>query len=281
MLALRHAPQDRFVSIHGLRLHYLDWGKAGAPVFFLLHGFSNNAHAFDQTADALCERLHVVAPDHRGHGDSAWAPDGYDLHKFVRDFGALARHVGVRPFLLLGHSMGGMVAIEYAARHPKDVERLVIGDIGPNTVREGIARIRRQIREGPEEFDSVDQVYALMRAQDPVPPEDALRHRAEHAVKRLSTGKWAWKYDTVLRSPERPIRRSAPPAVQWEMLAAIRCPTLVVRGERSDVLSRETARRMVKTLPAGRLAEVPGAGHGVPQDNFQGFLKALQEFLGA
>ena len=279
-MTLKHRVEDRHTTGSGLRGPHLEWGTREAQTFFMIHGFSSNAHAFDQTADALCDRFHVIAPDQRGHGDTDWASDGYDRHKYVEDLTRFVEGLGAKRFVLLGHSMGGMNVIEYAARHPQEVERLIILDIGPEIVKAGISRIRKQSGQGPEEFESVEEVFKLMRSQDPTPPDEELRHRAQYAVKQLANGKWGWKYDKVLRSPQRPIRRAAPPTVLWDMLGQIPCPTLVIRGETSDILSRETAQRMVEVLPNGKWVEVPGAGHRVPLDNLPGFLAVLRDYLG-
>lgn len=278
-MQLKQKPKDRFVQVNGLRLHYLDWGGSAAQPLFLLHGFSSNAHAWDHFADSVCDRFHIIAPDQRGHGDTDWAPDGYDRDRYVDDFASLVEGLRARRFVLLGHSMGGGVAIAYAARYPQDVERLIIVDIGPEVDPAGLRRMEEQRRDSVEEFESVEEVYRLMRSQDPVPPDDMLRHRARFAVKRLPNGRWTWKYDKALRLPREP-DRSRLAGDMWEMLAALRCPTLVVRGERSDILSRETARRMAAAIPKGSLVEVAAAGHRVPLDNRPGFEQALRRFLG-
>ena len=276
---LKHKPKDRFVQVNGLRLHYLDWGGPGAQSLFLLHGISSNAHAWDHFADSLCDRFHIVAPDQRGHGDTDWATDGYDRDRYVEDFARFVEGLGARRFVLLGHSMGGSVAVAYAARYPQEVERLVIVDIGPEVDPAGLRRMGEQRRDPVEEFESVEEVYRLMRSQDPVPPDDMLRHRARFALKRHPNGKWTWKYDKALRLPREPDRPGLG-GDMWERLTDLRCPTLVVRGERSDILSRETAQGMVAVVPQGSLVEVPGAGHRVPLDNRPGFERAVRQFLG-
>ncbi len=278
-MTLAHTVDDRFTTVNGLRWHYLDWGNAGAQTFFMLHGFGGNAHGFDETADSLCDRFHIIAPDQRGHGDTDWATDGYDRGKYVEDFARFVEGLGAQQFVLLGHSLGGMNAIEYAARYPREVERLIILDFGPEIVKAGIDRIRQQSREGPEEFASVEEVFQFMRSQDPTPPDEGLRYRARYAVKQLANGKWTWKYDKALRSPDRLLRPTVDMSVLWEVLGQIPCETLIIRGETSDILSRETAERMQEVLPKGRWVEVTGAGHRVPLDNFQGFRQVLREFL--
>ncbi|MBI3744015.1 MAG: alpha/beta hydrolase [Chloroflexi bacterium] len=277
-MRLQYVPRDHHVALNSLHLHYLEWGEPSRPWLFLLHGFASNAHTWDQQADALCERFHVVALDQRGHGDSDWARDGYDQHRYIRDFAALVDALGAQRFALVGHSMGGIHAIEYAARNLARVERLAIVDIGPDMPK-APAAMPPEVRRPPEAFASVEAVYQFMQAADPAAPADVLRHRAQHAVRQGPDSKWTWKYDRLLRSPKRPVRRIASPLVVWNMLAAITCPSLVVRGERSSVLDRAQAERMAATLPSASLVEIANAGHRVMLDNHPAFLSALEGFL--
>jgi pimeloyl-ACP methyl ester carboxylesterase len=130
----------------------------------------------------------------------------------------------------------------------------------------------------PERFETVDEVVAHMRANNPRYTEAMLRHRAAHAVRPLPEGGVTWKYDRALRDAIRQGRLRVP-ADLWPQWRAITCPTLLVRGAESDVLSEETAKRMVDALPLARLAVVAGAGHTVPGDQPAAFQSLLREFL--
>ena len=270
-------PESRFADVNGLRLHYVDWGNEPAPPLVLLHGHGSNVHTFDQLADRLRREWRIIALDQRGHGDSDWADD-YDGEHFVADFQAFTSAVGLERFSLLGHSMGGLVAMAYAAANPDAVERLVIVDIGPEIARGGTESVRRQTVEAPEEFDSLEDVYAFLRASDPEPPDDMLRYRAKHGARQLENGKWGWKYDRALRSPSGE-SRLPDPELLWAALASIPCPTLVVRGERSEILDAAVAERMERTLPQGRYVEVENAGHRITLDNLDGLEREVRAFL--
>jgi esterase len=130
----------------------------------------------------------------------------------------------------------------------------------------------------PERFETVEDVVAHMRASNPRYTEAMLRHRARHAVRPLPGGGFAWKYDRALRDAIRDGRLRVP-ADLWPQWGAMACPTLLVRGAESDVLSAETATRMVDALPAARLVVVPGAGHTVPGDQPAAFQSLLCQFL--
>ena len=274
----QHTPEQCYVDVDGLRIHYLDWGNQDTPPLLLLHGARSNAHAFDQFSDHACDDHHVMAFDHRGHGDSAWSGDeGYGMDLYVADFAGAVERLGVRDFALMGHSLGGMVAMTYAASHPGMVGRLVIVDVGPELGAQGVQFIRDQAAQTPDEFDSPEAVYQFMRSWDPLPPDDMLRYRATHMVKQLPSGKWAFKADPKLSFGSQ--RRRPTVEENWAMLASIECPTLVVHGAISALLPEEVAERMAQVLPHGEMVSVPRAGHRVMLDNPEGFANAVRGFL--
>lgn len=282
-MAAERTPQDRYVDADGLRLHYLDWGNDAAPPMLLLHGFSGHAHTWDTFAAAMCDRFHVVALDQRGHGDSAWAKDGaYTVEDHARDVGALHDRVTPRPLVLIGLSMGGRNAITYTALRPGKVAKLVIVDIGPDIDPRGAERVRRMAAEAPEEFASVDEAVAYLRRYATLTSaaaEAALRHRVEHGVRRLPSGRYAWKYDRFLRDQRR--AGGAAPVDLWPYVRRIAVPTLIVRGSESDVFAPETAKRMQELVAGSRLVEIPGAGHSIPAEAPEAFERAVREFLDA
>jgi pimeloyl-ACP methyl ester carboxylesterase len=219
-------------------------------------------------------RYRVLALDQRGHGETEWASD-YAPERSVEDIDAFVRELGLKRFALLGLSMGGRNAYTYTSLHPEEVERLVIVDIGPEIVPAGAERIQAGV-QAPDVFDDPEEAVRRAREANPRPPDAELRHRILNNLKQTDDGRWTWRYDKALRTGSRP--RPDPETV-WPLLARITCPTLLVRGAASDVLSRETAARMVETIPNCRLVEVPDSGHSVPLDNPPGFLAAVQQFL--
>ena len=124
--------RDHVLQLHGQRFHYTEWGEPSAPPVLLLHGVTGHARTWDGEARALAERYRVLALDQRGHGDSDPAPDGdYSTDSLVGDVAAFADALALPPVRLVGLSLGGRVAIAFAARHAAAVERLVVIDIGP------------------------------------------------------------------------------------------------------------------------------------------------------
>ena len=270
---------DHTVSLHGQRFHYTEWGPPAAPPVVLLHGITGHARTWDDEARLLAERRRVLALDQRGHGDSDPAPDGdYGDDALLGDLDAFVHALGLGRVSLLALSLGGRVAINYAGRYPAQVERLVVVDIGPEIAPAGRARVGTLMATAPERFASIEDVIIHMRANTPRYTDAMLRHRAQHAVRPLPGGGFTWKYDRALRDAIRQGRLRVP-ADLWPQWRAIACPTLLVRGAESDVLSDETAKRMIDALPAARLVVVPDAGHTVPGDQPAAFQALLREFL--
>jgi esterase len=270
---------DRAITLRGQRFHVVEWGDPAAPPLVILHGITGHARTWDDEARLLAERYHVLALDQRGHGDSDPAPDGdYSDEALLGDLVAFVDAQRLGRLTLVALSLGGRVAINFAGRHPERVERLVVVDIGPEIAPAGRARVGMMMAMAPERFESIEDVVACMRANAPRYTDVMLRHRACHAVRPLPDGGFGWKYDRALRDAIRQGRLRAP-ADLWPQWRAIRCPTLLVRGAESDVLSEETAKRMVDEQPAARLVVVPGAGHTVPGDQPVAFQALLREFL--
>src|SRR5581483_7345090 len=156
--------QDRTLVLHGQRFHYTEWGAPGAPPVLLLHGITDHARSWDPLAAALADRYRVLALDQRGHGDSDPAPDGdYTLATMAEDVAAFVRAVALPALRVVGLSMGGRVAIAWAAGRPADVARLVVVDIGPDIAEAGLRRVATAMAATPESFASVDEAFAWVR----------------------------------------------------------------------------------------------------------------------
>jgi pimeloyl-ACP methyl ester carboxylesterase len=271
---------ERTVKVNGITLHYLDWGPADAPPVVLLHGITGHARVWDHVAERLLPGRRVLALDQRGHGDSDPAvDDDYRVATMADDVAAFAGSLRLDRFALLGHSMGGRIAIKYAADHAARLERLVIVDIGPDIALSGLQRVRDMMAQSPERIESEEWAVEYVRRANPAQDLDLLRARVRHGLRRLPDGGLTWKYAKGLRDMMREGRRD--PVDLWEPLARIPCPTLIVRGADSDILSAEVAKKMTERLPDGRVIEIAGAGHTVPADRPEEFVAQLRAFLGA
>ena len=270
---------DRTLDVRGQRYHYTEWGAPAAPPVIFLHGLTGHARTWDDEARALAGRFRVLALDQRGHGDSDPAPDGdYSDGALLGDLEAFVDRLGLTRLSLVALSLGGRVAINYAGRHPERVDRLVVVDIGPDIAPAGRARVGMLMAQSPERFATLDDVVAHQRATNPRYTEALLRARAPHIVRALPDGGFTWKYDRALRDAIRQGRLRVP-ADLWREWRAIQCPTLLVRGSESDILTEEIAKRMLDAQPHARLAVVADAGHTVPGDQPAVFQALLREFL--
>jgi pimeloyl-ACP methyl ester carboxylesterase len=270
---------DELIELQGLRFHYRDWPahNPAAPDLVLLHGYTGHARSWDAFAQSMTDRYRVLALDQRGHGESAWAPvDRYGVDDMTKDLSAFVAALGLRDFSLLGLSMGGMVAMHYAGERPDALRALVIVDIGPEIVSQGASRIQAGVRAA-DTFETREAAFAAARSGNPRPPEAHHRHRVDYNLMRTADGRWTYRYDRALRSPGA--LRTRDPEAGWRSCAAIAAPTLLIRGEDSDILSPAIAERMLATIPDVRFALVKDSGHSVPLDAPEGFLSAARSFL--
>lgn len=275
-------PMSKTLTANGLRLNYLDWGRPDALPVVCVHGYTGSAQAFNAPARHIGDRAHIIAPDVRGHGESAWSPEGaYQYKDQAADLAALADRLELQRFVLIGTSMGGIIAMAYAAQHAARLGGLVINDIGPDP-EAGSQRITGLVGSRPENFASLDAAMAYRREVSPITasrPLDDQRELALGVLRQRADGRWEWKMDPAYI--EQRVSRGAPPRpALWPVLATLTCPTLVVWGTESDVLSEAQARRMADTLMHGELVAVPGVGHA-PTLMEPAALTALDRFLAA
>jgi len=270
---------DELIEIRGLRLHYRDWASSrpDAPTLIVLHGYTGHARSWDFFAEAMTDRYRVIALDQRGHGESAWAgPGGYGVEEMRADLEAFVSALRIKAFDLVALSLGGMVAMAYAGRKPPELRRLIIVDIGPEIISQGSSRIQEGQKQS-DVFASREAAVAAMRASNPIAPDDALRHRTHYNLMGLEDGRFTWRYDRALRNVRELKPRTAEEG--WASCAAIAVPTLVMRGELSDILAPEIAQRMIEVIPDAKLATVDGSGHSIPLDKPEGFRDAARAFL--
>jgi esterase len=274
-------PPSKVVELNGLRIHYLDWGPTSAAPIVCVHGYTSSAQAFNAPARHFQDRFRLLVPDVRGHGESAWSATGaYQYADQVGDLAAFVDALGLGQFTLIGTSMGGIIAMAYAGEHADRLRGLVVNDIGPDA-ETGSQRITETVGSRPEEFATLDEAMAYRRSVSPITAgrsEDDQRELALGVLRQRADGHWIWKMDPAYirqRVQHGPPRRPT----LWPVLQRLPCPTLVIWGTDSDVLSEAQALRMVETLPKGQLVSVPGVGHA-PTLMEPAALTALERFLG-
>lgn len=274
-MAADRSPRDRFVTVNGLRLRCRDWGGPGQP-FLALHGSAAHAHWWDPVAPRLVPRLRVIALDWRGHGRSAWPrPPAYRTEDFVSDLLGVVERLRLERVILGGHSMGGHAALAFAAWNPGALERLLVADARPMVNLERLLELRTRGERPRPEFSSRTAALRRFRLVPPetTAPPTLLRTVGARGIRRLPSGRWVYRFDPACD-------RSRAPANAWPLLPQITVPTLIVRGEGSPLLTRETAVRMTTAIPSARLAELPGAYHHVTLDAPDALADCLLAWLG-
>jgi esterase len=272
----------------GVRIHYLDWGPAPGPEIVFLHGGGLNAHTWDVVCDVLHDEFRCLALDLRGHGDSEWHHEGdYSLPSYVADLEAVAGALGLRRFILVGMSLGGVVALNYAAQH-QHLLGLVMVDTGPGGSRHAGRRRLGAFMEGPSEFATIDDVVERAMAFNPRRSPERLRRTLLRNLRQTPRGTWTWKYDPrILRAgsdravPDDELRRRLEERSRWLWTAAglVTCPTLVIRGGESDMFLDEDAERTVAGFADGRWVRIEGASHTVQSDKPYELASALRAFI--
>ena len=258
----------------GAAVELRGWEWPGdAPATLLLHGIGNYGRYWDFFAGAVAGRLRLVATDARGHGESGRPADAYAPQEFVADALVVLDALALDRVVVVGHSMGGTHAIRLAAGHPERVERLVIVDAGPEPMAEGSERARRLSVARPDRFAIAADALAYLRSTSPGYGEDVYANRMRWLFREDGSGlAWRSSHDALAS-----ITSGSRHGDLWDVLRAIRCPVLVVRGTRSNVLSADVAERMIKTLADGRLVELD-AGHNVALDRPQELADAVVAF---
>jgi len=262
-MTTRSQPAAKHLTINGLRLRYLEWGRPDALPVICVHGYTSSAEAFNALARRIQDRAHIIAMDVRGHGESAWSQDdAYQYADQAGDLAALVDQLGIGRFVLIGTSMGGVIAMVYASQYADRLRGLVLNDIGPD-VEAGSGRITGLVRSRPADFASLDEAMQYRREISPITAARPLEDQEETARGVLSErpdGRWAWKMDPAYI--EQRVKRGAPARPPlWPTLETLPCATQIVWGTDSDVLSEAQAKRMVGALPRGELVSVPGVGH--------------------
>ncbi|MBZ5576994.1 MAG: alpha/beta hydrolase [Acidobacteriia bacterium] len=265
--------QDRFVTVNGLRIHYLDWGGDGKPPFLMLHGIGRVAHSFDHIAPRFRDQYHVIAMDMRGHGDSSWSPEGaYLVEDYVKDVEGLVEQLNLRGLLLLGNSTGGRVVQVYAGLHPERVSRLIVEDVGPERTNEIASGFARRVAQEASGWASEDELVASLERNGGPVSDTLQRNYAHFGTKKRDDGRIVWKRDPNLV-------KGFVPTELWRFVRQIRCPTLYVLGGASNIVPRATQQQLKDTLPNVRIVVMPGLGHYPHLEAPEDYIRIVQSFL--
>ena len=256
--------QLRSLSPHGFhRVAYFEWGDPEqSRVAICVHGVGRNARDFDVLAEALSSTHRVLAVDMPGRGDSDWLadPNDYVFPTYLTALTALVARSGAETVDWIGTSMGGLLGIVMAAQPKSPIARLVVNDVGPTIEPAAIERIRGYFGLDPTfaTYAEIEQYIRTVSAPFGPLTDAQWDHVTRTNVRQRADGRWGLAYDPGIAVP---FRSNAAPPDLWGLWDAIRAPTLVLRGAKSDLLSASTAVEMVARGPRPALIEFPDVGH--------------------
>jgi pimeloyl-ACP methyl ester carboxylesterase len=276
-----------FATFGERQVHFLEWGTRRDPVVVLLHGAGQTAYAFEFLAGELAKDHYVVAPDLPDHGDSDPFEDGrWTRQDLAAAISGLLDELRVEQAALVGASLGGITALTCAVVEPERVCALVLVDVGHRVEAAGRDRLV-EFFLNTESFGSVEETATALTEffgyARKVRPESLRR-----SLRQRNDGRWVWKHGLARR--QLAIREAGgdlltdevtdPLLVDFDVDAAkLTCPVLVVRGEKSPVLTQEAAEELANLIKPGRLAVIANAGHLAINDNPVAALELISGFF--
>lgn len=286
-----NGPTSHSFTSQRLRLHYVDWGNHDAPPLILLHGGRDHCRSWDWIASKLQKDWHVIAPDLRGHGDSASSEDGeYTLKACVYDLAQLIHQTDLTPITLVAHSYGGAIAMRYAGIYPENVKKLVtIEGLGPSPkiieerasvpfderMRDWIDKKRAASSRQARRYNTLDEAYARMKDANSYLTDEQARHLTIHGISQNEDGTYSWKFDDYFRV-QTPYDMTTEDL--HHLWGRITCPTLLLYGEKSWASNPEDDGR-IKHFQNAEVIEYENAGHWLHHDQFDRFMTDLTTFL--
>lgn len=281
-------PTSNYFYSQRIKLHYVDWGNAEKPPLLLIHGGRDHARNWDWVAHALRDDYHIIAPDLRGHGDSQWGIGGsYSMIDYTLDVAQLLNAVQIFPIPIIGHSLGGSIALQYGGVYPDRVSKLVaIEGLGPPPamirdrpphvrMQEWIAEMQALAQRHPHRYHHLDEAVARMRDANPnLTPEQA-RHLTIHGSYRDEDGTYLWKFDNYVRAASPYLFNMQEAQHIWNQIT---CPVLLVRGTESWASDPHEDGRAAAFSNA-TVVNIENAGHWVHHDRLDEFLRVVRAFL--
>ena len=262
-----------------------------APPLILLHGGRDHCRNWDWVAADLRRDYHVIAPDLRGHGDSAWAASGsYSMANYIYDLAQLIHQQKLAPVTIIAHSLGGNISLRYTGIYPENVRRLVaIEGLGPgprthakadkmampDRMRWWIDEQRKLAGQQPRRYATLEDAYARMQEANGHLSAEQARHLTQHGANQNEDGTYSWKFDHYVRLwPPYDMTRDA----IAELWGRITCKTMLVWGKESWATDPSVDGRL-QYFKDARVLAADGAGHWVHHDRLDFFLREVRAFL--
>lgn len=280
-------PESHFFESQRLRLHYVVWGDEAKPPVLLIHGGRDHARNWDMVASRLWDDYRVYAIDLRGHGDSDWAiGSSYSMIDHVADLDAFFDHIHQERMLVVGHSMGGGVALQFTGVQPQRVVRVcAIEGLGPGIrsprpasqrMREWLASTRGLERRSPRRYPTLESATKRMQEENPHLTPEMARHLTLYGAKQNEDGSYSWKFDNYIRAHSPYEFNIADAREIWNQA---RCPVLLVRGSEGYGRDPEEEGGAATAFHNYRSVLIENAGHWVHHDQLDRFMAELTPFL--
>ena len=283
-------PTSHYFYSQRLKLHYVDWGNPEKPPLLLIHGGRDHARNWDWVAQDLRRDFHIIAPDLRGHGDSQWAVGGsYAMVDYTLDVDQLLRALEIKEITIIGHSLGGSIALQYTGTYPDRVKKVVaIEGLGPppemlreqpaahQRMRIWIGEMRALSRRRPHRYANLDEAVVRMQEANPRLTPDQARHLTIYGCYRDEDGTYLWKFDNYVRASSPYLFNMVDAFDIWTQIT---CPVLLLRGTESWASDPEIDGR-AKAFKTYEFHNIAGAGHWVHHDQLAIFLQLVRQFLG-
>lgn len=264
------------------QFHYQITGNPQGHKLVFLHGLMGSGANWRSIAKAFESDFHILTFDQRGHGRSFHPQSGYHPRDFAQDLRNILDELGWAEIALVGHSMGGRNALEFALHFSQRVKALVIEDIGPEASSAAMGRIEKMVDLVPVPFHSREEVREFFKEKYAgliswTPKAETVAKFFETNIEQKPDGTFNWRFDKngIFQS-----MREGRNEDRWDALRNLKMPVLIVRGERSTDLPPDIFARMRQVLPAAKAAEIKGAGHWVHFDQPEEFIAVLKEFFG-
>lgn len=284
-------PTSQTFIAQRIPLHYVDWGNHHAPPLLLIHGGKDHARSWDWVAAELSKDWHVIAPDLRGHGDSAWSPDGdYSISAYVYDLAHLIHQKKLAPVTIISHSMGALIALRYASLYPQTVRKFVsVEGLGhprqwyemqaakstEQQLRDWIDTKRAAAGRFPKRYPTLEEAYQRMKHENRNLTDVQARHLTQHGMSQNEDGTYSWKFDNYVRFLH-PV--DLPREEDFRMWGNITCPVRILWGADSWVPGPQEDGRLDHFQDA-TLSVYENAGHWLHHDQLDQFLAEMREFL--
>lgn len=263
------------------RMSCVEWGDPeNDRVLVCAHGLTRNARDFDALAQSLSKHYRVICPDIVGRGHSDWLVNkmDYAIPQYAADVLLMLRHIGAKQVDWVGTSMGGLIGMGLASQPHSVIKRMVLNDVGPVITASSLQRIGEYVGRAPHfpSYEAGEQFIRAVSADFGNLTDAQWRQLSIHSLIE-SSGSWRFRYDPGIGESFR----VAPPVVDieiWPIWDAIRCPTLVIRGAKSDLLRADTVAEMTQRGPRAQAVEIPDVGHApVLMDESQ--IAIVRQFL--